>query len=67
MCQDTGTAIVLGKKGNCILTDGKDIESLSNGILKCFKTIISDLAKCQLQACMKKLIQKIIYLHRLKL
>ncbi len=37
MCQDTGTAIVLGKKGNCILTDGKDIDSLSNGILKCFK------------------------------
>ncbi len=37
MCQDTGTAIVLGKKGNSILTDGKDIDSLSNGILKCFK------------------------------
>ena len=32
MCQDTGTAIVIGKKGNQILTNGKDIESLSKGI-----------------------------------
>ena len=37
MCQDTGTAIVLGKKGNQILTNGKDIDSLSKGILKCYK------------------------------
>ena len=51
MCQDTGTAIVLGKKGNSILTDGKDIDSLSNGILKCFKKIILDLVKCQLLIC----------------
>eukprot|EP01091_Cochliopodium_minus_P009383 TRINITY_DN2301_c0_g1_i1.p1 TRINITY_DN2301_c0_g1~~TRINITY_DN2301_c0_g1_i1.p1 ORF type:complete len:600 (-),score=190.51 TRINITY_DN2301_c0_g1_i1:33-1832(-) len=31
-CQDTGTAIVLGKKGGRVLTDGKDEESLSRGI-----------------------------------
>ena len=37
MCQDTGTAIVLAKKGNQILTNGKDFESLSKGILKCYK------------------------------
>ena len=37
MCQDTGTAIVLGKKGNQILTNGKDIESISKGIMKCYK------------------------------
>ncbi len=37
MCQDTGTAIVLAKKGNQILTNGKDIDSLSKGILKCYK------------------------------
>ena len=37
MCQDTGTAIVIGKKGNQILTNGKDAESLSKGIYKCYK------------------------------
>ncbi len=37
MCQDTGTAIVFAKKGNNILTDGKDEEALNNGIYKCFK------------------------------
>jgi fumarate hydratase class I len=31
-CQDTGTAIVLGKKGQYVLTDGDDVESLSAGI-----------------------------------
>lgn len=30
-CQDTGTAIVLGKKGQYVLTDGDDTESLSAG------------------------------------
>ena len=37
MCQDTGTAIVIGKKGNQVLTNGKDLQSLSKGILKCYK------------------------------
>lgn len=31
-CQDTGTAIVLGKKGQQVLTDGDDGEALSKGI-----------------------------------
>lgn len=31
-CQDTGTAIVIGKKGHLVFTDGKDEESLSKGI-----------------------------------
>mmetsp|Transcript_5657 Transcript_5657/g.8711 ORF Transcript_5657/g.8711 Transcript_5657/m.8711 type:complete len:613 (-) Transcript_5657:439-2277(-) len=30
-CQDTGTAIVMGKKGHQVLTDGKDEEYLSGG------------------------------------
>ncbi len=30
-CQDTGTAIVLGKRGHRVLTDGKDEEYLSGG------------------------------------
>lgn len=30
-CQDTGTAIVMGKKGNLVLTEGDDDEHLSGG------------------------------------
>ena len=36
MCQDTGTAIVLGKKGNCVWTDGSDEAALSQGITKAY-------------------------------
>jgi len=32
MCQDTGTAIVMGKRGGQVLTDGQDEEHLSRGI-----------------------------------
>ena len=32
MCQDTGTAIVLGKKGRLVWTDGGDEHALSKGI-----------------------------------
>ena len=32
MCQDTGTAIVMGKRGQNVLTDGGDEEALSHGI-----------------------------------
>lgn len=31
-CQDTGTAIVMGKKGRCVLTDGDDAQALSHGV-----------------------------------
>ena len=37
MCQDTGTAIILGKKGNCVWTDGSDEVALSQGITKAFQ------------------------------
>ena len=36
MCQDTGTAIVLGKKGQNVWTNGDDEAALSEGILKAF-------------------------------
>jgi fumarate hydratase, class I len=36
MCQDTGTAIVLAKKGTRIITDDKDSFYLSKGIYNCF-------------------------------
>ena len=31
-CQDTGTAIIMGKKGNQVWTDGDDEEALSKGV-----------------------------------
>jgi fumarate hydratase class I len=32
MCQDTGTAIVMGKRGRHVLTDGRDAEHISQGV-----------------------------------
>ncbi|MBB0231435.1 fumarate hydratase [Streptomyces calidiresistens] len=32
MCQDTGTAIVMGKRGQNVLTEGRDAEALSRGV-----------------------------------
>ncbi|WP_036260075.1 fumarate hydratase [Methylocapsa aurea] len=32
MCQDTGTAIVMGKKGRLVLTEGEDESALAQGI-----------------------------------
>ncbi len=37
MCQDTGTAIVYAKKGNHVLTGGRDEEALAQGIFKTFQ------------------------------
>ena len=31
-CQDTGTAIIMGKKGQMVLTEGDDAEALSQGV-----------------------------------
>ena len=36
MCQDTGTAIVMGKRGQHVLTDGHDEEHLSRGIFETY-------------------------------
>ena len=36
MCQDTGTAIILAKKGTRVITDDKDSYYLSKGIYNCF-------------------------------
>ena len=36
MCQDTGTAIILAKKGRCVWTQGADESVLSNGIEKTY-------------------------------
>ncbi|HEY2507504.1 MAG TPA: fumarate hydratase [Streptosporangiaceae bacterium] len=32
MCQDTGTAIVMGKRGGAVLTDGHDSEHIARGV-----------------------------------
>ncbi len=38
MCQDTGTAIVLGKKGQYVVTGGGDEEAIAHGIFDTFQT-----------------------------
>ena len=32
LCQDTGTAIVIGEKGHLILTDGEEVNDVGSGI-----------------------------------
>jgi fumarate hydratase class I len=36
MCQDTGTAIVLGKRGRHVLTDGLDEEAIAEGVYQAY-------------------------------
>ncbi|MFB7896367.1 fumarate hydratase [Streptomyces xiamenensis] len=36
MCQDTGTAIVMGKRGQQVLTEGEDARALSRGIFDAY-------------------------------
>ncbi|HEU4912845.1 MAG TPA: fumarate hydratase, partial [Actinomycetes bacterium] len=36
MCQDTGTAIVMGKKGERVLTGGDDAEAISKGVFDAY-------------------------------
>lgn len=38
-CQDTGTAIVMGKKGHQVLTDGNDEEHLSRGAYEAYRDL----------------------------
>ena len=39
MCQDTGTALVMGKKGQNVFTESKDEEVISKGIYNAFTTL----------------------------
>ncbi|HEX6887206.1 MAG TPA: fumarate hydratase [Candidatus Nanopelagicales bacterium] len=39
MCQDTGTAIVMGKRGQHVLTTGPDEAALSRGIFDAYQTL----------------------------
>jgi fumarate hydratase class I len=39
MCQDTGTAIVMGKRGRHVLTDGRDAEHLSRGVWRAYRDL----------------------------
>ncbi|HET8662132.1 MAG TPA: fumarate hydratase [Micromonosporaceae bacterium] len=36
MCQDTGTAIVMGKRGRHVLTDGRDAEAIARGVFDAY-------------------------------
>jgi tartrate dehydratase alpha subunit/fumarate hydratase class I-like protein len=35
-CQDTGTATVMGKRGQYVLTNGRDEEALSKGVFRAY-------------------------------
>ncbi|WP_216205731.1 fumarate hydratase [Amycolatopsis aidingensis] len=39
MCQDTGTAIVIGKRGEGVLTGGADEEALSRGVFEAYQEL----------------------------
>jgi fumarate hydratase class I len=39
MCQDTGTAIVMGKRGTQVLVNGRDEEALSKGIFDAYQKL----------------------------
>jgi fumarate hydratase, class I len=39
MCQDTGTAIVMGKRGQHVLTDGSDEEHIARGVYDAYTTL----------------------------
>ena len=39
MCQDTGTAIVMGKRGSQVLVNGRDEEALSQGIFDAYQKL----------------------------
>ena len=39
MCQDTGTAIVMGKRGQQVLTDGRDDEHIARGVYDAYTTL----------------------------
>jgi fumarate hydratase class I len=39
MCQDTGTALVMGKKGQYVLTSGKDEKSISEGVFNAYTNL----------------------------
>jgi fumarate hydratase class I len=39
MCQDTGTAIVMGKRGQQVLTDGRDEEHIARGVYDAYTNL----------------------------
>src|SRR2546421_3139076 len=39
MCQDTGTAIVMGKRGRYVLTDGTDEAAIARGVFDAYTTL----------------------------
>jgi fumarate hydratase class I len=52
-CQDTGTAIISGKRGQYVLTDGKDEEHLSRGVYDTYTTTNLRFAKEIIYAMLK--------------
>jgi hypothetical protein len=54
MCQDTGTAIVMGKKGQQIWTDGDDAAALSAGIRRSYREPICATASWRRCRCTRR-------------
>jgi len=63
-CQDTGTAIVIGKKGEQVWTGVNDAEYLSKGIYKTYQERTCGILKSYRIACLKKRTHLPICLHR---
>ena len=61
-CQDTGTAIVMGKKGENVWTGAEDAEWLSKGITIPTKTGTCVTLRLCPSACLMKKIQVLTYL-----
>ena len=60
-CQDTGTAIVIGKKGGRVWTDGRDGEHLSRGVYNTYTN--KNLRYSQVLDCMYLYANSINELH----
>ena len=39
MCRDTGTAIISGKRGQRVLTDGPDERAISHGVFDAYQQL----------------------------
>jgi len=63
-CQDTGTAIIVGKKGQQVWTDGCDEEALSKGVYKTYTEEIFVILRMFLWICTKRSIQDATFLHK---
>eukprot|EP00804_Cyclotella_cryptica_P029235 CCRYP_011668-RA/>CCRYP_011668-RA protein AED:0.48 eAED:0.48 QI:0/-1/0/1/-1/1/1/0/134 len=63
-CQDTGTAIIMEKRGHLVLTDGNDKEYLSGGAYNAYTWSNLHYIRWSQFPCLRRRIQALIYLCR---